>query len=210
MIALTRLPISVPSPTWWRNMSPVETWGTPSRSATRAAWVPFPAPGGPMNSSLMRIDPGGYSPPAPHCCRQCAHPESGPSATDPHATSPSVREAGRSPPAPHGSRQCAHPQSGPSASHPHATSPPEREAGHSPPAPQRTSDFRLPTSDSRQDSLVVAHRELGFDLLHRLQSHTHDDEDRDTREGDGDVPDDAGHHRQHRDHAQEDRTRQRD
>src|SRR5688572_27652317 len=35
-------------------MSPVEMWGMPRRSATRAAWVPLPAPGGPMNRSLMK------------------------------------------------------------------------------------------------------------------------------------------------------------
>lgn len=34
-------------------MSPVEMWGIPSLSATRDAWVPFPAPGGPMNKSLI-------------------------------------------------------------------------------------------------------------------------------------------------------------
>src|SRR5690606_1390757 len=34
-------------------MSPVEMWGIPSRSATRPAWVPLPAPGGPMHNSFM-------------------------------------------------------------------------------------------------------------------------------------------------------------
>src|SRR5690606_25277007 len=57
MISSTRRPNSVPSDTWARNISPVDTWGTPSRSATLSAWVPLPAPGGPMNSSLnTRLD----------------------------------------------------------------------------------------------------------------------------------------------------------
>src|SRR4029450_3045422 len=38
-------------------MSPVETAGIPKCSATNLAWVPLPAPGGPMMISRMSGDP---------------------------------------------------------------------------------------------------------------------------------------------------------
>src|SRR3954453_15884069 len=51
MIPCTRGPNPVPSVTASRNMSPVETAGTPRRSESVWAWVPFPAPGGPKRTT---------------------------------------------------------------------------------------------------------------------------------------------------------------
>ena len=48
------LPSGVPWETLARKMSPVEIAGMPKWSATILAWVPFPAPGGPI-----RISPHG-------------------------------------------------------------------------------------------------------------------------------------------------------
>src|SRR6478735_8239672 len=48
MISLATRPSSLPSRTASRSMSPVAMWGSPCSGATRAAWVPLPAPGGPM------------------------------------------------------------------------------------------------------------------------------------------------------------------
>src|SRR4030095_14187516 len=49
---------SLPSSVCWamfaRKMSPVETAGIPKRAASRFACVPFPAPGGPNRSNLMK------------------------------------------------------------------------------------------------------------------------------------------------------------
>ena len=36
-----------------RSMSPVAIWGMLQRSQRTFAWVPFPAPGGPTNTSLI-------------------------------------------------------------------------------------------------------------------------------------------------------------
>src|SRR4051794_14143911 len=47
------LPRSVPRETLARKMSPVEIAGTPKCSATALAWVPFPAPGGPIRIILI-------------------------------------------------------------------------------------------------------------------------------------------------------------
>src|SRR3954452_22724903 len=47
------LPSGVPSETLARKMSPVEIAGMPKWSATTLAWVPFPAPGGPIRINLM-------------------------------------------------------------------------------------------------------------------------------------------------------------
>src|SRR6476469_11033879 len=47
------LPSSVPWDTFARKMSPVEIAGMPKWSATTLAWVPFPAPGGPIRMSLI-------------------------------------------------------------------------------------------------------------------------------------------------------------
>src|SRR3954469_6405686 len=47
------LPRGVPRETLARKMSPVEIAGMPKWSATTLAWVPFPAPGGPMRISLI-------------------------------------------------------------------------------------------------------------------------------------------------------------
>ena len=47
------LPRGVPLVTLARKMSPVEIAGTPKWSATTLAWVPFPAPGGPIRISLI-------------------------------------------------------------------------------------------------------------------------------------------------------------
>ena len=52
MIALARLPISVPLCTASRRMSPVEIFGIPRLRANCSAWVPLPAPGGP---SMIRF-----------------------------------------------------------------------------------------------------------------------------------------------------------
>ena len=52
MIALARLPISVPLCTASRRMSPVEIFGIPRLLANRSACVPLPAPGGP---SMIRF-----------------------------------------------------------------------------------------------------------------------------------------------------------
>src|SRR3972149_672849 len=123
MIACTLRPNSVPAAAWSRNISPVETWGTPSSWATRLAWVPLPAPGGPPNKSLILI-------------------------------------AGRRP--------------------------------------------------SSEDPFVVSHRELGFDLLHRLQCDPDHDQDRDPGEGDRDAPDRTCDSRKHCDNGQEDRSGQCD
>ena len=49
MIALTRLPISVPALTAARSMSPVESWMSPCLAAISLACVPLPAPGGPSS-----------------------------------------------------------------------------------------------------------------------------------------------------------------
>src|SRR5690348_14566347 len=46
-------PSGVPCETLARKMSPVEIAGTPNRPATNLAWVPFPAPGGPIRMSLI-------------------------------------------------------------------------------------------------------------------------------------------------------------
>ena len=54
--ALAALPSSVPSLTFVRNMSPVEMNGRRKSSRSRSAWVPFPAPGGPIK---MRLSSGG-------------------------------------------------------------------------------------------------------------------------------------------------------
>ena len=48
MNRLASTPSSVPSDTLARKMSPVEIAGMPKWSATTWAWVPFPAPGGPI------------------------------------------------------------------------------------------------------------------------------------------------------------------
>src|ERR1700749_3187470 len=47
------VPSGVPRDTLARKMSPVEMAGMPKWSATTLAWVPFPAPGGPMMTSLI-------------------------------------------------------------------------------------------------------------------------------------------------------------
>src|SRR6476469_9247016 len=47
------LPSSVPWDTFARKMSPVEMAGMPKWSATCLAWVPLPAPGGPIRMSLI-------------------------------------------------------------------------------------------------------------------------------------------------------------
>src|SRR5690606_543542 len=59
-------------------------------------------------------------------------------------------------------------------------------------------------------ALVVPHRELRLDLLHRLQRHAHHDEQGDAREGDLEVPDGCSDRRQDRDGRQEERSGQRD
>src|SRR5579883_813510 len=46
-------PRSVPARTASRNMSPVEMCGSPWRVRKISAWVPFPAPGGPMKISRI-------------------------------------------------------------------------------------------------------------------------------------------------------------
>src|SRR5690348_12400890 len=46
-------PSGVPCETLARKMSPVEIAGTPNRPATNLAWVPLPAPGGPIRMSLI-------------------------------------------------------------------------------------------------------------------------------------------------------------
>src|SRR5690349_11179109 len=47
------LPRGVPWETLARKMSPVEIAGIPKCSATNLAWVPLPAPGGPISTSLI-------------------------------------------------------------------------------------------------------------------------------------------------------------
>ena len=37
-------------------MSPVDSWGIPSRSSILGPWVPFPAPGGPKRIYCEWID----------------------------------------------------------------------------------------------------------------------------------------------------------
>ncbi len=53
MYSLAFRPSSVPSETLERKMSPVEIAGMPKCSATTLAWVPLPAPGGPIRMSLI-------------------------------------------------------------------------------------------------------------------------------------------------------------
>ena len=51
-IGATWRPSSVPSAIAARNMSPVETWGTPWAAEIRFACVPFPEPCGPRTRTL--------------------------------------------------------------------------------------------------------------------------------------------------------------
>ncbi len=57
MIAFALSPSGVPSRTAARSMSPVAMWASPRSAAIRAAWVPLPAPGGPIKirSSAIRL-----------------------------------------------------------------------------------------------------------------------------------------------------------
>src|SRR6476469_9793878 len=64
MYRLASIPSGVPSDTFARKLSPVEIAGIPKCSATNLAWVPFPAPGGPI--MISRIF--GVSPSAMACC----------------------------------------------------------------------------------------------------------------------------------------------
>src|SRR6478672_12473706 len=64
MKRLASTPSGVPSETLARKMSPVEIAGIPKCSATNLAWVPLPAPGGPI--MISRIF--GMSPSAMACC----------------------------------------------------------------------------------------------------------------------------------------------
>src|SRR6476659_10515514 len=52
MYRLASIPSGVPSETLARKMSPVEIAGIPKCWATNLAWVPLPAPGGPISTSL--------------------------------------------------------------------------------------------------------------------------------------------------------------
>src|SRR5215210_6727725 len=54
MIPFTFCPSAVPELTASRSISPVEIAGTPSWLASRVAWVPLPAPGGPSRTILGR------------------------------------------------------------------------------------------------------------------------------------------------------------
>src|SRR5580658_3726106 len=54
-ILATRSAGSLPSAFAARSMSPVDTWGIPHLPQMTLAWVPFPAPGGPTNTSLIAI-----------------------------------------------------------------------------------------------------------------------------------------------------------
>src|SRR5689334_18682175 len=53
--ALALMPTGVPAATAWRSMSPVDNWIIPRAVWSRAAWVPFPAPGGP-NKMMFSIE----------------------------------------------------------------------------------------------------------------------------------------------------------
>ena len=53
MYRLASMPSAVPLETLARKMSPVEIAGMPKCSATNFAWVPFPAPGGPIMISRI-------------------------------------------------------------------------------------------------------------------------------------------------------------
>ena len=44
---------SVPAFLAARSMSPVEICGIPKRSQSTLAWVPFPEPGGPTNTTII-------------------------------------------------------------------------------------------------------------------------------------------------------------
>src|SRR5687768_14637656 len=46
-------PSGVPRSRFSRNRSPVDTCGTDRSAARRAAWVPLPAPGGPMRINTV-------------------------------------------------------------------------------------------------------------------------------------------------------------
>ena len=59
---------------------------------------------------------------------------------------------------------------------------------------------------SREDALVVAHRELGLDLFHRFEGDTDHDQDRHSGEGDLDVPHRTGDGGKDGDRRQEDRA----
>src|SRR3954464_5241484 len=53
MYSAAFLPSAVPGERLARKMSPVEIAGMPKCSATTLAWVPLPAPGGPIRMILM-------------------------------------------------------------------------------------------------------------------------------------------------------------
>src|SRR6185437_8749262 len=59
MIALTFSPMGEPLARASRSMSPVDSWIIPRSACSRAAWVPFPAPGGPnrMMFSIAALSP---------------------------------------------------------------------------------------------------------------------------------------------------------
>src|SRR5215210_5616297 len=66
--ALALSPTGLPLATAWRSMSPVDSWTIPRFAWSRAAWVPFPAPGGPSRTMFIDRDcdiGGGRSAPAP-------------------------------------------------------------------------------------------------------------------------------------------------
>src|SRR5215218_5059199 len=58
MYSLATLPSSVPLATCSRRRSPVAIRARSKWSAIRVAWVPFPAPGGPISSTRMAGPPG--------------------------------------------------------------------------------------------------------------------------------------------------------
>src|SRR5450759_27983 len=55
MIRATSLPVSVPRATSERRMSPVERWSRWKSTSIRAAWVPFPLPGGPKMMPIIPL-----------------------------------------------------------------------------------------------------------------------------------------------------------
>ncbi len=57
MMGFTCWPKGVPRATWSRRRSPVESFLKPSSSASLAAWVPLPAPGGPKKITASPIFP---------------------------------------------------------------------------------------------------------------------------------------------------------
>src|ERR1700693_1244019 len=58
---LASRPRLVPSRTAARSTSPVAIFGIPSRFASLSACVPFPAPGGPSSTMIMKPGPGSVS-----------------------------------------------------------------------------------------------------------------------------------------------------